>query len=112
MSWRRLAREDAPVSSGGVPGVSALTINVTIPEELRRADTRGTEFTLTTLNIRLLPDGHLTAKACGRPTAAAVHTSRSRARHAREGGPAAEAASHVSALRAARHGPVLKIRLL
>jgi len=49
--------------------VSALAINVTIPEALRWTDTRrGEEFTLTTLNVRLLPDGHLAAKAYGRPT--------------------------------------------
>ena len=48
--------------------VSALAINVTIPEELRWTDTRrGEEFVLTTLNVRLLPDGHLAAKAYGRP---------------------------------------------
>jgi hypothetical protein len=51
------------------PEVSALAINVTIPEALRWTDTRrGEAFTLTTLNIRLLPDGHLAAKAYGRPT--------------------------------------------
>jgi hypothetical protein len=50
--------------------VSALAINVTIPEGLRWTDSRrGEEFTLTTLNVRLLPDGHLAAKAYGRPTA-------------------------------------------
>jgi hypothetical protein len=49
--------------------VSALAINVTIPERLRWTDTRrGEAFTLTTLNVRLLPDGHLRAKAYGRPT--------------------------------------------
>lgn len=49
--------------------VTALAINVTIPEELRWTDTRrGEEFTLTTLNVRLLPDGRLAAKAYGRPT--------------------------------------------
>ncbi|WP_151770624.1 hypothetical protein [Streptomyces abyssomicinicus] len=49
--------------------VSALAINVTVPEELRWTDTRrGQEFTLSTLNIRLLPDGTLAAKAYGRPT--------------------------------------------
>ena len=54
----------------GAPEVSALAINVTIPEALRWTDTRrGEEFTLTTLNVRLLPDGHLAAKAYGRPTA-------------------------------------------
>ena len=35
MSWRRLAWEDASMSSGVVPDVSALAINVTIPEGLR-----------------------------------------------------------------------------
>ncbi|WP_411111969.1 hypothetical protein [Streptomyces sp. c-19] len=50
--------------------VSALAINVTIPEALRWTDTRrGDAFTLTTLNIRLLPDGHLAVKAYGRPVA-------------------------------------------
>jgi hypothetical protein len=56
--------------SDAAPEVSALAINVTIPEELRWNDTRrGEEFRLTTLNVRLLPDGHLAAKAYGRPTA-------------------------------------------
>jgi hypothetical protein len=50
--------------------VTALAINVTIPEPLRWTDTRrGAEFLLTALNVRLLPDGHLAAKAYGRPTA-------------------------------------------
>lgn len=41
---------------------------VTVPEGLRWTDTRrGQEFTLTTLNVRLLPDGHLAVKAYGRP---------------------------------------------
>jgi len=45
---------------------TALAINVTIPEVLRWTDTRrGEEFTLSTLDVRLLPDGHLAAKACG-----------------------------------------------
>ena len=48
--------------------VSALAINVTIPEALRWTDVRrGETFILTTLNVRLLPDGHLAAKAYGRP---------------------------------------------
>ncbi|HEV2371100.1 MAG TPA: hypothetical protein VGS19_02930 [Streptosporangiaceae bacterium] len=48
--------------------VTALAINVTIPEAMRWTDTRrGETFTLTTLNVRLLPDGHLAAKAYGRP---------------------------------------------
>jgi len=50
------------------PDVSALAINVTVPEDLRWTDTRrGETFVLTTLNIRLLPSGHLAAKAYGRP---------------------------------------------
>ncbi|WAC55016.1 hypothetical protein [Gordonia sp. SL306] len=49
--------------------VSALAINVTIPEPMRWTDRRrDEEFTLTTLNVRLLPDGRLAAKAYGRPT--------------------------------------------
>jgi hypothetical protein len=48
--------------------VTALAVNVTIPEPLRwTAARRGQTFTLTTLNVRLLPDGHLAAKAYGRP---------------------------------------------
>jgi hypothetical protein len=58
------------MSSDVAPDVSALAINVAIPEGLRWTDTRrGAEFTLTTLNVRLLPDGRLAAKAYGRPTA-------------------------------------------
>lgn len=58
------------MTSDDDPQVGALAINVTIPEELRWTDTRrGQEFALTTLNVRLLPDGHLAAKAYGRPTA-------------------------------------------
>ncbi|SDT20692.1 hypothetical protein [Actinopolymorpha singaporensis] len=50
--------------------IGALAINVTVPEALRWTDNRrGEEFTLTTLNVRLLPSGHLAAKAYGRPTA-------------------------------------------
>ncbi|MEU3519520.1 hypothetical protein ABZ770_30310 [Streptomyces sp. NPDC006654] len=50
--------------------VSALAINVTVPQALRWTDTRrGEEFTLTTLNVRLLPDGHVAVKAYGRPVA-------------------------------------------
>ncbi|MFR9775731.1 hypothetical protein ACL02O_06685 [Micromonospora sp. MS34] len=57
------------MSSDVLPDVSALAINVTIPEEFRWTDTRrGEEFTLTTLNVRLLPDGRLAVKAYGRPT--------------------------------------------
>jgi hypothetical protein len=58
------------MSSDVTVDVSALAINVTIPEELRWTDTRrGAEFLLTTLNVRLLRDGHLAAKAYGKPTA-------------------------------------------
>ena len=60
----------ASMSSDVVVDVSALAINVPIPEALRWTDTRrGQEFLLTTLNVRLLRDGHLAAKAYGRPTA-------------------------------------------
>jgi hypothetical protein len=52
------------------PEVTALAVNVTIPEELRWTDSRrGEEFRLLTLNVRLLPDGRLAARAYGRPTA-------------------------------------------
>lgn len=48
--------------------VTALAINLTIPEPLRWTDTRrGETFTLTTVNVRLLGDGHLAARAYGRP---------------------------------------------
>jgi hypothetical protein len=57
------------MSSSIAVDVSALAINVTIPEDLRWTDTRrGEEFRLTTLNVRLLRDGTLAAKAYGRPT--------------------------------------------
>ncbi len=50
--------------------ISALAINVSIPEALRWRDTRrGEVFELRTLNVRLKPDGHLAAKAYGRPVA-------------------------------------------
>jgi hypothetical protein len=56
------------MGSDVLPHVSALAINVTIPEQLRWTDTRrGEQFMLTTLNVRLLPDGRLAAKAYGRP---------------------------------------------
>ena len=58
------------MSSDATVDVTTLAINVTIPEALRWTDTRrGEEFQLTTLNVRLLRDGHLAAKAYGRPTA-------------------------------------------
>ena len=64
-----LACEHAFMSGDVDVEVVALAINVTIPHALRWTDTRrGTEFTLMTLNVRLLRDGHLAAKAYGRPT--------------------------------------------
>ncbi|SEM24944.1 hypothetical protein [Streptacidiphilus jiangxiensis] len=58
------------MSSDATIDVNALAINVAVPEALRWTDTRrGEEFTLTTITVRLLPDGHLAAKAYGRPTA-------------------------------------------
>jgi hypothetical protein len=48
--------------------VTALAINVAVPEPLQWTDSRrGETFRLTSLNVRLLPDGHLAAKAYGRP---------------------------------------------
>jgi hypothetical protein len=59
--------EDAVVEDAAVE-VTALAINVTIPDAARWTDTRrGETFTLSTLNVRLLPDGHLAVKAYGRP---------------------------------------------
>ena len=56
------------MTSPEVVQVTALAINVTIPEALQWTDTRrGETFRLTTLNVRLLPDGHLAVKAYGRP---------------------------------------------
>jgi hypothetical protein len=89
------------------PEVSALAINVTIPEALRWTDTRrGEEFMLTTLNVRLLPDGHLAAKAYGRPTGGGRGTYVSFAVPHRPELVAlvAEAASRASALWAAHRG--------
>jgi hypothetical protein len=58
------------MTSDVVPNVTALAINVTIPEGFRCTDSRrGEEFALTMLNVRLLPDGRLAAKAYGRPVA-------------------------------------------
>lgn len=49
--------------------VTALAINVTVPEALRwTAQRRGRTFTLSTLNVRLLSDDHLAVRAYGRPT--------------------------------------------
>jgi hypothetical protein len=57
------------MSDHDVVEVTALAINVTIPEALRWTDVRrGVEFRLTTINVRLLKDGHLAMKAYGRPT--------------------------------------------
>ena len=50
--------------------ISAMAINVAIPEDLRWRDTRrDEEFELQSLTIRMLPDGSLAAKAYGRPVA-------------------------------------------
>nr|WP_300141219.1 hypothetical protein [Propionicimonas sp.] len=50
--------------------VAALALNVVVPPELRWRDARrGEEFELSTLNVRLLRDGSLAAKAYGRPVA-------------------------------------------
>lgn len=58
----------AVMNSDSSAEVTALAINVAIPEALRWTDTRrGETFTLMTLNVRLLADGHLAARAYGRP---------------------------------------------
>ncbi|WP_229051937.1 hypothetical protein [Aeromicrobium sp. Leaf350] len=50
--------------------VNALAANVAVPEDLQWTDERrGEEFRLTSITIRMLPDGSLAAKAYGRPTA-------------------------------------------
>ena len=50
--------------------VNALAVNVAVPVDLQWTDERrGEQFTLTTITVRLLPDGSLAAKAYGRPTA-------------------------------------------
>jgi hypothetical protein len=50
------------------PEISALAINVVIPEHLQWTDERrGEEFRLLTITVRMLPDGTLAAKAYGRP---------------------------------------------
>lgn len=48
--------------------VTALAINVAVPEQLQWTDSRrGQAFRLTALNVRLKRDGHLAARAYGRP---------------------------------------------
>jgi hypothetical protein len=60
--------DSQPGAGVPAPEVTALAINVTIPEPLRWTDSRrGETFTLTTLNVRMLGDGHLAARAYGRP---------------------------------------------
>ncbi|WP_029288576.1 hypothetical protein [Cellulomonas sp. HZM] len=52
------------------PELSALAVNVVVPEHMRWRDTRrGEEFELQSITVRLLPDGTLAAKAYGRPVA-------------------------------------------
>ena len=50
--------------------VSALAVNVPVPDALQWTDSRrGTEYVLQSITVRLLPDGTLAAKAYGRPVA-------------------------------------------
>ncbi|PZT70392.1 hypothetical protein DN402_34130 [Streptomyces sp. SW4] len=86
--------------------VSALAINVTIPQALRWTDTRrGEAFTLTTLNVRLLPDGHLAVKAYGRPVGGGrARTSRSLSRQPELAALVSDAASRAGELWAAHRG--------
>lgn len=61
------------MSGAGVEEVPAVelngvALNATVPEGLRwTAERRGETYVLTTLTVRLLPDGHLAVKAYGRP---------------------------------------------
>ena len=93
------------MSSDFAVDVSALAINVTIPEGLRWTDTRrGEEFTLTTLNVRLPPDGRLAAKAYDRPAAAAAYVSFRLPNRPELAALVTEAASRAGALWAAHRG--------
>jgi len=50
--------------------MSALAVNVPVPEHLQWTDSRrGEDFLLQSITVRLLPDGSLAAKAYGRPLA-------------------------------------------
>ena len=50
--------------------IGALALNVTVPVGLQwNAVRQGVEFRLTSITVRMMPDGHLAAKAYGRPTA-------------------------------------------
>lgn len=56
------------MSTDTPPQVNAMAINVVVPEELQWRDVRREqEFVLTTITVRLLPDGSLAARAYGRP---------------------------------------------
>jgi hypothetical protein len=68
---RRCAVSDAVTPSRATePEVSALAINVALPERLQWRDVRrGEEYVLTSVTVRLLADGSLAAKAYGRPAA-------------------------------------------
>jgi hypothetical protein len=95
------------MSSDVAIDVSALAINVTIPEGLRWTDSRrGEEFTLTTLNVRLLLDGRLAAKAYGRPTGGGrgTYVSFPVPNRPELAALVAKAASHAGALWAAHRG--------
>lgn len=67
-------RTEAEVGHAGrmdvTPDVAALALNVAVPETLQWSDERrGEEYLLTSITVRLLPDGLLAAKAYGRPIA-------------------------------------------
>ena len=65
----RSSWDHSQISTAPDVHVSALAINVTIPDALGVDGPRcGETFILTTFNTRLLPDGHLAVKAYGRPT--------------------------------------------
>lgn len=63
---------DAPTGAetAGAVQLSALAVNVSVPEDLQWTDERrGETFRLTSITVRLLPDGSLASKAYGRPVA-------------------------------------------
>lgn len=54
----------------GGPEIGGLAINVVVPEHLRWEDTRrGERYRLSSITVRVRPDGHLAVKAYGRPVA-------------------------------------------
>lgn len=90
-----------------LPDVAALAFNVTVPEPLQWNDERrGQTYRLTSITVRLMPDGHLAAKAYGRPVAGGRggYTSFAVPDTAELVALVEAAASHAATLWAAHHG--------